>query len=95
MVEDTGATARPSSIRALNLPLLVEVDEDERCQPTRVALERRVRQVFSIDDVWEIIDEWWHPEPIGRRYYKLRLLDGPRITVFRDLVTGLWYRQDA
>ncbi|MDP6494835.1 MAG: hypothetical protein QGI09_05340 [Dehalococcoidia bacterium] len=52
-------------------------------------------RVTSIEDVWEIVDEWWRASRIARRYYRVAVEGGATITVFRDLVGGVWYRQRA
>ena len=93
MVKVPGKKAGPGPIRALNLPGLVEVEADDALNPVAVSLKRRRLAVASIEDVWEVLDEWWRARPISRRYYRLVLEDGPSITLFRDLVDGRWYEQ--
>ena len=86
-----------SPIRALNqpvpVPVPVQVQEDSHPRPVSVTLRSRMLEVASIGDVWEIVDEWWRTDPIARRYYKVVLEDGTGITIFRDLLSGLWYEQ--
>ena len=43
--------------------------------------------------MWRIDDEWWR-KPISRLYYLLEFTTGSRFTVFQDLITGRWYRQN-
>jgi protein ImuB len=93
MVKNSGKKAGPGPIRALNLPGLVEVEEDDAQSPVTVSVRRRRMAVASIEDVWEVLDEWWRARPISRRYYRLVLEEGPSITLFRDLVDGRWYEQ--
>ena len=93
--KNSRAKKSSGSIRALNLPRLVDVEEDDRQGPVSITLERRKLCVASIEDMWEIVDEWWRPKPIARRYYRIMLEDGPAITLFRDLTSGLWYEQQA
>ena len=71
----------------------VGVEEDERRMPVAITLRRRRLRVTSIADEWEITDEWWRPEPIARRYYRVATEDGTTVTIFRDMVTGAWYQQ--
>ena len=73
----------------------VDVEEDERQRPVSLALRHRRLKVISVDDLWEISDEWWRAEPIARRYYRLTVEDGPNVTVFHDLANGGWYRQQV
>ena len=51
------------------------------------------RAVARVVDLWEVDTEWWAPQPVRRRYWRLALADGGLITVYRDLVTGHWFRQ--
>ena len=39
----------------------------------------------------EVDTEWWMPEPVRRRYWRLALADGCLVTVYRDLLTGDWF----
>ncbi len=49
--------------------------------------------VAAIDDRWRVDDEWWRSEPISRLYYAVRLASGQRLVLYKDLVSGGWYRQ--
>ena len=95
MVKAPREEAGPGPIRALNLPALVSVEEDEGQRPTSVTVRRRRLEVASIQDVWEIADEWWRTSAIARRYYLVVLEDGKSITIFHDLLSDLWYEQRA
>ena len=95
MVKNPREASRPGAIRPLNRPAPVDVEEDERHQPVSVTLLQRRLRVASIDDVWEIVDEWWRPQPVARRYYQVTTDDGARATIYRDLVTSVWYAQRA
>lgn len=46
-------------------------------------------------DAWEIVDEWWRPGPVVRRYYRAAMENGEVFTVFHDMIDGAWYRQRA
>ena len=93
MVENPGKAPGTGPIRALNLPAPVEVEEDESHGPIGLTLRRRRLAVASIEDRWEIADEWWRARPVARAYYKVVLEGGDSVVVFRDLVDGAWYRQ--
>ncbi|MGD0234599.1 MAG: hypothetical protein ABSC55_08670 [Syntrophorhabdales bacterium] len=47
----------------------------------------------AILNTWRIDDEWWR-KPISRLYYLVEFTNGSRLTVFRDVLTGKWYRQN-
>jgi len=51
--------------------------------------------VVSLDEVWSIDEEWWREKPIVRMYYRVNLEEGRQVTVFRDMLHGVWYRQNA
>ena len=93
MVKTAGKKTSPGPIRALNLPGLVGVEEDDLQRPISIAPRGAKLRVASVEDVWEIVDEWWRTDPIARRYHMVLLEDGATMTVFRDLLSGLWYRQ--
>jgi hypothetical protein len=50
------------------------------------------RAVASIDDEWEIDDEWWRDE-VSRRYFAVTLADGSGLTLFHDRLAGAWWAQ--
>lgn len=95
MVTNSRKKASPGPIRALNLPELVEVEEDNRQMPISLTLGRRTLRVASVEDAWEIMDEWWRAKPVARRYYRIILDDGPAMVLFRDLTSGFWYEQQG
>ncbi len=49
--------------------------------------------VASINDLWQVDDEWWRETPISRRYYQVTTQDERRLTIFRDQLNGSWYWQ--
>lgn len=56
-------------------------------------LGAKTLKVTSIEDQWEIDEEWWRPRPLSRKYYQVLLEDNQTVTLFRDMVNGAWYRQ--
>ena len=95
MVQNPRETSGPGPLRPLNPPIPIEVEESQLRTPVFIVLGGRRLKVASIDDLWEIEEEWWREKPIARRYYQITTEDGRRITIFRDLVEGGWYRQRA
>jgi hypothetical protein len=61
--------------------------------PKAVKFRDKLLQVKETLKAWRIDDEWWR-EPISRFYYLLEFTSGKRFTVFQDLITGRWYRQN-
>ncbi len=82
-----------ANYRAVGLPVPLEVAEDEWQRPVSIALKGRALRVASIDDLWQVDDEWWRENPISRRYYQLTTEDARRLTIFHDQAQGGWYWQ--
>jgi protein ImuB len=93
MVTHTGTADRPARIRPLNnpRPLQVEVDADSR--PAAVLFSGQRLTVESVLETWRIDDEWWRQRPVSRVYWRLLLEDGRTVDVYRDAVSGKWFRQ--
>jgi hypothetical protein len=73
-------------------PLVVEaVDGPDGPRPRWVVWRGR-RAVASIDDEWQIDDEWWRAE-VSRHYFAVTLADGSRLTLFHDPLAGTWWAQ--
>ena len=62
-------------------------------KPSRVKFRKKLQKVQEISNLWRIDDTWWQ-KPVARLYYTLVLENGSRITVFCDLLSGTWYRQN-
>ena len=73
-------------------PEKIEVAAQEG-KPFVVRLKRRPVLVKDVVNMWRIDEEWWR-NPISRLYFLLELENGARLTVFRDLLRGTWYRQN-
>lgn len=50
--------------------------------------------VETILDIWWIFFEWWRTSAIARMYFKVVLSDGRIMTVFHNIESGGWYRQN-
>ncbi|OLC77433.1 MAG: hypothetical protein AUH78_04510 [Gemmatimonadetes bacterium 13_1_40CM_4_69_8] len=80
-------------LRALNVPLRVEVELDEQRMP--VVVKRKTengKRVESLGEIWRVDDEWWR-QPISRRCVEVIFEGGGRIVLFEDLATGEWWMQ--
>jgi hypothetical protein len=62
-------------------------------RPFSVKLKKKLQKVEKVDNLWRIDDGWWR-KPVARLYYSLTLESGSRITLFQDLLSGQWYRQN-
>jgi hypothetical protein len=94
MVENTGKTLRAGTLKPVNQPEPERVEEDISGLPVALRTKRR-QPVKTIDDIWRIDDEWWRSEPVSRLYYAIRLVSGQRLVIYKDLISGNWYRQSC
>jgi hypothetical protein len=92
VVKDTGAKAHAVAGRPLKEPRAIKVVENPDGWPQAVFL-RGMLNVATIEDRWRIDDEWWRDQSISRMYFECVLEDGRQETMFKDLLTGRWYRQ--
>ena len=86
-----------NALRFLNQPRPIHVLTERRSDhpgPVPVALlqDGRTRAIERLEDTWLLEDEWWR-QRICRRYYRLALVDGVRMTVFHDCAADAWYAQ--
>jgi protein ImuB len=89
------APARSHRLRPLREPRPVAVEADAEGQPVAVTLNGRRLRVVAVQDTWRIDDEWWRERPVSRAYWRVVLEDGRVITVYSDLATAGWWRQDC
>jgi hypothetical protein len=95
VVANTRAAAGAHRLRPLREPRPVDVEADAEGQPVAVTLSGRRLRVAEVQDTWRIDDEWWRERPVSRAYYELALEDGRVVTVYSDLATAGWWRQDC
>jgi hypothetical protein len=95
VVADTGKALRADAGRPVNAPEPVKVEEDAGGFPAAIrAKERSFRgRIAAIEDRWRIDDEWWRREPVSRLYYSVRLASGHRAVLYKDLISGEWFKQ--
>jgi hypothetical protein len=51
------------------------------------------RTVDAVRESWLIEDRWWTEAPLQRRYWEVVTVDGRNQVVFRDVLSGRWWRQ--
>jgi hypothetical protein len=93
MVENSGKTSGAGTYKPVNMPEQVKVAEDASGLPSALIVRRR-QAVAAIEDRWRIDDEWWRFKPVSRFYFAILLASGHRLVLYKDLVTGDWYKQD-
>jgi hypothetical protein len=80
---EESAAGEPAAVRAVSL---------SRASPP-VKKNARKQAVKSIEDRWRIDDEWWRGAPVSRLYYAVLFNSGQRLVIYKDLVSGQWYKQ--
>jgi hypothetical protein len=94
MVGHPGTTADTRRIRRLKTPGAIEVEASADGVPLRVCLHGTWQDVSLARRPWRIEQQWWRGEPVRRDYYRVAPQDGPALTVYRDMISGEWYRQE-
>lgn len=92
MVTPSRKAARDGGLLPLNLPIPIAVDVARDGEPAAVLVRGRLKPVAAVVDHWRVDEEWWRQE-ISREYVEVEFADGQRLTIFRDLITGGWFRQ--
>lgn len=62
--------------------------------PCALLVDGQWQPVSSARRPWRIDQHWWRGTPVSRMYHRVAPEDGPPLTLFRDLATGQWYRQE-
>ena len=94
MVSSTGGAPDPRRIRRLKSPQAIEVGTDREGVPLRLRLVSTWQDVSLVRRPWRIDQHWWRDEAVSRLYYRVAPEDGSPLTIYRNLVTGDWYRQE-
>ena len=94
MVSNTGRTPDTHRIRRLRRPRALEVEASADDVPQRLRLGNAWQKVNLARQPWRIDQHWWRAELVIRLYYRVVLKDGAMLTIYRDLVSGDWFRQE-
>ena len=43
---------------------------------------------------WRIDQHWWREPEISRMYFRVAPQDRPPLTIYHDLISGEWFRQE-
>jgi hypothetical protein len=62
-------------------------------KPVVVRIKRRRLRVNEVLNIWRVDEEWWR-KTISRLYFLLEMEGGSRVTLFHDLESDGWYRQN-
>ena len=86
--KSSSSTATPSP----QIPMPCKVQEDAEHRPVAVRLFGQAVGVAAIDERWEDEEFWWRDDPVVRVTYQVTLENGQELTVFKNMLTGGWYR---
>lgn len=81
--------------RPLYTPQPIWVRENGEGEPLAVRTRSGWAGVEQVLERWEVEEDWWEEAPIARAYFRVLLSTGAVLTLFRDLRTGRWFRQQA
>jgi hypothetical protein len=81
-------------VRRLKEPRPIEVETTSEGEPEAIRAGGEWRHVSLTRRPWRIDQLWWRGATVSRMYYRVAPEDGPAVTIFRDLVSGAWYRQE-
>ena len=93
MVGNTGRATDTRRIRHLKTPQSIEVEADEAGVPLRLRLGIAWAEVALMRRPWCIEQHWWRGIALRRTYYQVASANEPPLTIYRDLQTGEWSRQ--
>ena len=91
VIEDS--VGRPAAIA---IPLTIN---NRRARFRRLAQQQLTaskivaQKITTINDLWQVNDEWWREYPVSRRYYQITTQSDRRLTIFKDNLNGNWYCQ--
>ena len=94
MVSHPGRTADTRRIRRLKPPLALQVEADASGVPVRLREAGGWLNVRPVRRPWRIDQHWWRSDEVSRIYFRVAPEDGEPLTVYYDLVSGRWFRQE-
>ncbi len=62
--------------------------------PLRLRFNGAWQDVTLVQHPWRIDQHWWRSEPVRRDYYRVTPEDGSPLTLYHDLVSDEWLRQE-
>jgi hypothetical protein len=62
--------------------------------PSRLRLGHAWHEVTLARRPWRVEQHWWREDPMRRDYFRVMPVGIPALTVYHDLVTGKWARQE-
>ena len=88
-----GHDKQASRLQPLNRPRQIKVEAEGDGIPLVVLFSGWRIAVEAVVETWRIDDEWWRDKAVSRMYWRVVLEDGRVVDVYRDLLSGKWWRQ--
>ena len=79
------------AIRLYQPPPAIEVWSRRNGIPERFRWRGRVRHIDRIEEVSDLLLDWWTANPVDRRSYRLIAGEGLVCTIFLDRRSGTWH----
>jgi hypothetical protein len=70
------------------------VQTGESGEPLRLRLDGLWQDAALVRRPWRIDQHWWRGEPVSRVYYRLATGERPPLTIYHDLISRQWFRQE-
>jgi len=93
VVGDPGRQTSSHRVRRVNEPVACDVRVSSDGEPLAVRLGSEWELATIERTPWLVNQHWWRGEAKRRLYYRLEFESGTT-TVFLDLTTGEWFRQE-
>ena len=94
MVGDTRAASDTRRIRRLKTPHALDVKASAAGTPLQLKFGSAWQEVDMARQPWRIDQHWWREPEISRMYFRVAPQDRPPLTIYHDLISGEWFRQE-
>ncbi len=94
MVGDTRAASDTRRIRRLKTPRALAVEASADDVPLRLSFGGAWQEAVMARQPWRIDQQWWRDTEVSRVYFRVTPEDRPTLTIYHDLISGEWFRQE-
>ena len=82
------------SIEKRRRPVPIEIAEDALRGSLWLHLAGQWQKASSMDNLWEITEEWWNGRPVIKMCFRVTTEDQSQFIIFQDLLEGTWYQEE-
>ena len=94
MVSNPRTASDTRRVRRLKTPAAVAIEVTGDGAPGRIQFRDGWQDVSLVRHPWRIDQHWWRGESVRRDYFRVAPEDGPPLTIYHDLISGAWFRQE-